>query len=344
MTLAGANTQVRLRRLPSGPVTADDFEVAQGPMPAPEAGRVLTRTIYLSIDPVMRKRMLDVQEGRAASPVGEVMSGRTVGVVEHSGDPRFRTGDTVVGWAGWQQFASEDPERLQRVAGDGAGNPSAYLGVLGRPGITAWLGMVHTAEVGQGDTVAVSSAAGAVGSVAGQIARIRGARVLGIAGGAEKCAWLTDECGFDAAVDYKSKDFSGQLADATPDGITALFESVGGAVFDESLSRMAPEGRIALCGLLDGYQSAAPYPYRNFARLLDRGLTLKGFRIDALSDLHSAALADLRTWLASGALVQRETVTAGLEHAPRGFVDMLAGRGFGKHLIRVSEINGRTKE
>lgn len=328
------NTQVLLRSLPDGPISVDHFDVIEGSRPACVPGGVVTRTLYLSIDPVMRKRMRAAYEGKAPSPVGQVMTGRTVGVIEESCDPRYAPGDVVVGWGGWQQYALEDPERLTLIDNSSV-HPSVYLSVLGRPGITAWLGMVHTAKVDAGDTVIVSSAAGAVGSVAAQLAKARGARVVGIAGGAEKCAWLTRDCGLDASVDYKAEDFVAQLEAATPDGATVVFESVGGLVFDESLARMRSEGRIALCGLLDGYQATAPYAYRNFSLLLERGLTLTGFRIDELTEHHPAALDELSRWLGEGRIISQESLTQGLQDAPRGFVDMLAGRGFGKHLIQV---------
>lgn len=328
------NTQVLLRELPDGPISVDHFSVIEGSRPACAPGGVVTRTLYLSIDPVMRKRMRSALEGKGPSPVGQVMTGRTVGVVEESDDPRYAPGDVVVGWGGWQRYALEDPEHLTLID-DPDVHPSAYLSVLGRPGITAWLGIVHTATVGTGDTVIVSSAAGAVGSVAAQLAKARGARVVGIAGGAEKCAWLTENCGLDASVDYKSEEFVAQLEAATPDGATVVFESVGGRVFDESLARMSSEGRIALCGLLDGYQSSRPHAYRNFSLLLERGLTLTGFRIDALTEHHPAALDELSRWLDEGRILAQESVTQGLKDAPQGFVDMLAGRGFGKHLIQV---------
>ncbi|VTU46136.1 Putative NADP-dependent oxidoreductase YfmJ (plasmid) [Variovorax sp. PBL-E5] len=333
--MTACNLQVRLHSLPDGAVGIGNFELSRAPMPVPGPGQVLTRTLYLSLDPYMRKRMQEARQGRAALRPGDPMIGRTLGVVEAGAAGGFAAGDLVLGWAGWQSFAAQDAERLVRVT-PLEPSSSPYLGALGRPGITAWLGMVHLGQVRQGETVLVSSAAGAVGSVAAQIARRFGARAIGIAGGAGKCAWLKGELGFDEAVDYTAFDFERQLEQATPSGVDLCFESVGAAVLDAALSRMNPRGRIALCGLLGHYQSDAAHAFANFARLLDRGLALQGFRIDDFEAQHAQAAADLARWWHEGALRQHETMTEGLENAPAAFVGMLAGRGFGKHIVRVS--------
>jgi NADPH-dependent curcumin reductase len=331
-----ANLQVRLRSLPLQKVEEGQFEVVQGAVPVPGAGEVLVRTQYLSLDPYMRKRLADAVAGRVSLAPGELMMGRTVGEVVESRDPAFRAGDAVLGWGGWQQYAAEPAARLEKVERV-AGLPlSVHLGVLGRPGITAWLGVMHVLKVIAGERLVVSSAAGAVGSLVGQMARHLGARVTGIAGGPEKCAAVTRELGLESCVDYKSAGFEHDLREATPQGIDACFENVGGTVLDATLGRMNEEGRIAVCGLLAQYHSGAPYAYRNFARVLDRGLRVAGFRIDANASLHDRARADLRAWLEAGVIRRWETVAAGLESAPAAFVGMLQGRGQGKTLVQIT--------
>ena len=328
------NLQVRVRSFPTGVVEASHFEVKPGPMPVPAEGQVLVRIAYLSLDPYMRKRLTDAVEGRVKFQVGDLMMGRTVGEVVESRDAGFRPGDKVLGWGGWQQYSAESARKLEKVSD--AGQPlSVHLGVLGRPGITAWLGMVHVAKVKAGDKVLVSSAAGGVGSVAGQIARQLGADVVGIAGGPEKCKAVVQELRLRACLDYKAPDFDEALRAATPQGVDVCFENVGAAMLDAALDRMNLNGRIALCGLLGQYQAGAPYAYRNFPRLLDRALELTGFRIDDHPALYDRARADLGKWLASGAFSQWETVSHGLEQAPAAFAAMLQGRGQGKTLVKV---------
>lgn len=332
--MANSNLQVRVRSFPTGAVDESHFEVKPGPMPVPAEGQVLVRTAWLSLDPYMRKRLADAVEGRVKMAVGDLMPGRTVGEVVESRDARFRPGDHVLGWAGWQQYAAEPADQLEKVPA--TGQPlSVHLGVLGRPGITAWLGIVHLAAVQSDDKVLVSSAAGAVGSLAGQIARHLGADVVGIAGGPAKCRAVVGDLRFRACVDYKAPDFEHALREATPQGVDACFENVGAAMLDATLDRMNRNGRIALCGLMGQYHSGAPYAYRNFARLLDRTLKMTGFSINENAALYERARADLAKWLAAGAFRQWETVSHGLEQAPAAFAAMLQGRGQGKTLVKV---------
>jgi len=327
-------TGVALCRIPQGPVSVDDFELVTRPIPSLSDGDVLTRTRWFSIDPVMRKRMLDQSIGGREDGLGQPLGARTVDEVVESRHPSFRPGDLTLGWGGWCDLALQSGENLVRIE-DLAGRTSYWLSALGRPGITAWLGVARVAQVAEEDVLIVSSAAGAVGSVAAQFARARGATVIGIAGGVEKTAWLTGEARLAAAVDYKAADFGEQLASALPQGATAVFECVGGRVLDESLGHLRPHGRVALCGLIDRYQGREPWAYRNFNLLLERGIRLTGFRIDDHQALHSAAVEALRPLVDSGEIVVRETVGHGLEAAPQAFVDMLAGRGAGKHLVCV---------
>jgi NADPH-dependent curcumin reductase CurA len=329
------NLQVRIRSLPTGAVDEGHFELRTAALPVPAAGEVLVRTAYLSLDPYMRKRLADAVAGRVALGAGDLMMGRTVGHVVESRDARFCAGDAVLGWAGWQQYAAEPADQLEKLP-QGDLLLSAHLGVLGRPGITAWLGVVHVANVQPGERVLVSSAAGAVGSLAGQIARQLGADVVGIAGGAAKCEAVASELRLRACIDYKDADFEPRLREATPDGVDACFENVGAAMLDAALGRMNAGGRIALCGLLGQYHSGAPYAYRNFTRLLDRALHLTGFRIDDHAALFAPARAQLAEWLHAGAFRQWETVADGLERAPAAFAAMLQGRGRGKTLVKVA--------
>ncbi|MDB5861379.1 MAG: NADP-dependent oxidoreductase [Ramlibacter sp.] len=330
------NLQVRLRSLPLEAVEAAQFELRSAPLPTPAPGEVLVRAHYLSLDPYMRKRLADAVQGRVALAPGDLMMGRTVGEVVESRDPGFRPGEAVLGWGGWQRYAAEPAGRLEKVA-PVAGLPlSVHLGVLGRPGITAWLGVVHVAKVQAGERMVVSSAAGAVGSLAGQMGRHLGAQVTGIAGGTRKCRAVVEELGLHACMDYKSPSFVQDLQEATPQGLEVCFENVGAAVLDATFDRMNENGRIAVCGLLGQYHSGPPYAYRNFARVLDRALQVTGFRIDAHPQLHERARADLRAWLQAGVFRQWETVSQGLESAPAAFVAMLEGRGQGKTLVQVT--------
>lgn len=330
------NLQVRLRSLPREAVEEGHFELREGPVPNLGAGEVLVRNHFLSLDPYMRKRLADAVAGRVPFGPGDLMMGRTVGEVIESSDARFRPGEHVLGWGGWQQYSAEPAAKLEKVVDAGGMPLSVHLGVLGRPGITAWLGVVHVAAVRHGECFVVSSAAGAVGSLAGQMARHLGARVVGIAGGRAKCDAVTGELGFHGCVDYKSAGFEQALRDATPKGVEVCFENVGAAVLDATLGRMNENGRVAVCGLLGQYHSGAPYAFRNFPRVLDRALRVTGFRIDGNTDLHERARADLRAWLEGGVFRSWETVSQGLEAAPAAFVSMLEGRGRGKTLVRLA--------
>lgn len=330
------NLQVCIRSLPTAEVQATDFELRETAIPQPAEGEVLVRNHYLSLDPYMRKRLADALGGRVALGPGDLMMGRTVGEVVASHDPAYRAGDQVLGWGGWQRYSAEPARRLEKVQPVASMPLSVHLGALGRPGITAWLGIVHVAGVRAGEHVVVSSAAGAVGGLAGQMARHLGADVVGIAGGASKCEAVVGELGLRTCVDYKAPDFEQALAAATPEGVDVCFENVGAGVLDATLGRMNEEGRIALCGLIGHYHSGPPSAFRNFARLLDRGLHVTGFRIDSLTALHERARADLRAWFDAGVFRSWETVAEGLENAPAAFAGMLLGRGRGKTLVRIA--------
>jgi NADPH-dependent curcumin reductase len=304
------------------------------PLPPLADGEVLVRNHLLSLDPYMRSRMDEQGSYAEAQELGEVMMGGTAGVVVESRNPRFKVGDPVIAQFGWQLFGLSDGKRVRKV--DTSVAPlSAYLGVLGMPGVTAWYGLKTICRPRAGQTLVVSAAAGAVGSVVAQLARLAGARVVGVAGGAAKCSYLINQLGLDAAVDYKCGQLEGVLADATPDGIDCLFENVGGAVFDASLGRMNQDGRVAVCGLVAGYNDH-PIPLFNVRAILNRRLTLQGFIVSDHMEQWGAALAELTGLVKTGVLKYRETVISGLANAPAAFMALLAGHNLGKQLVALT--------
>lgn len=277
-----------------------------------------------------------MNEGRsytAAQPLNEVMGGGTAGEVKESRNPAFAAGDKVVGYLGWQEYGISDGTGLYKV--DTRQIPlSAYLGAVGMPGVTAWYGLNRIIEPRAGETVVVSAASGAVGSVVGQLATIAGCRAVGIAGGAEKCGYVTSELGFDACIDYKSQDVGKALKEAAPQGIDGYFENVGGEILDAVLPRMNAFGRIALCGMIAGYDGK-PIPLTNPAWFLISRLKLQGFIISEHMDVWPGALKELGTHVASGRLKYRETVAHGIVNAPQAFLGMLRGANFGKQLVKL---------
>jgi NADPH-dependent curcumin reductase CurA len=294
---------------------------------------VLVRNHYLSLDPYMRMRMDDVKSYAAPQVIGEVMIGGTVGEIIESKNPKFAVGDKVVGMLGWAETGVSDGVLLRKV--DTTHIPlSAYLGSVGMPGMTAWYGLTQIMQPKPGETIVVSAASGAVGSVVGQLAKLRGCRAVGIAGGAEKCAYVVNELGFDACIDYKAGNLEADLAAATPNGIDAVFENVGGPIFDACLARMNPFGRIALCGLISGYDGK-PMPLNNVRLLLTMRLTMRGFIVSEHMDLWPQGLKELATLVADGKLKFRESIAQGLAAAPDAFLGLLAGKNFGKQLVKL---------
>jgi NADPH-dependent curcumin reductase len=327
------NKQVLLARRPQGRVEEADFRMVEAEVPPVLDGQVLTRVHYLSIDPYMRGRMDEAKSYAAPQALGAVMIGGTVAEVMESKNPAFKPGDFVVGMAGWQQFQVTGGTGLRKVDVSVI-PPSAYLGPVGMPGVTAWYGLTQIGKPKDGETVVVSSAAGAVGSVAGQLAKLRGCRAVGIAGGPEKCELVTREFGFDACIDYKASSFKEEFRAATPDGIDVVFENVGGMVFDAALSRMNAFGRIALCGLIAGYggQDIALQKVRS---LLVNRLLLQGFIVAEHMDFWPPALAELSQHVAAKRIRYRESVTQGLENAPRALIGLLKGENLGKQLVKL---------
>jgi len=327
------NRRIVLAARPKGMVTPACFRLEEQELSGPQEGEVLVRNHYMSLDPYMRGRMDDTKSYAAPQPLDQTMQGGTVGVVEQSRNPRFAAGDTVVGMLGWQLYGLSDGRGLQKVD-TGRAPLSAYLGVLGMPGATAWYGLHRMLEPRPGETVVVSAASGAVGAVVGQLAKAQGCRVVGVAGGAEKCRIVVEEFGFDACVDYKAGALHEHLAQATPQGIDANFENVGGAVLDAVLRRMNGFGRIAVCGLIAGY-NGEDIALRNTRSILVNRLKVQGFIISEHLELWPRAHAEIAQAIEGGQLRYRETVAEGLESAPEAFLGLLQGRNLGKQLVKL---------
>jgi NADPH-dependent curcumin reductase CurA len=334
------NRQIHLVSRPTGEATRDNFALVEAPLPELADGDVLVRHHYLSLDPYMRGRMNDAKSYAQPQALNQVMGGGTVGEVVASRNPAFAVGDAVVGMGGWQEYqrvTSEQRGMLRKVDTRHVPLP-AYLGAVGMPGVTAWYGLTQIIEPKAGETVVVSAASGAVGGVVGQLARQRGVRAVGIAGGPDKCAYVTGELGFDACVDYKAhadlKSLSAALKQACPAGIDGVFENVGGVVLDAAMQRANAFSRIALCGMISGYEGA-PIPMAAPQLLLTNRMKLQGFIVSEHMDLWPQALAELGTLVATGQLKYRETVAQGIEAAPDAFLGLLKGRNFGKQLVKL---------
>ncbi|MDP9044148.1 MAG: NADP-dependent oxidoreductase [Pseudomonadota bacterium] len=334
------NQQIHLVSRPEKEAVAENFKLVEGQVAELDDGQVLVRHHYLSLDPYMRGRMNDSKSYAAPQPLNAVMQGGTVGEVVASRNPAYAIGDHVVGFGGWQQYSVVDastPGVLRKV--DTSRIPlSAYLGAVGMPGVTAWYGLTQICKASTGKTIAVSAASGAVGSVVGQLAKARGCRVIGIAGGAEKCGYVVNELGFDACIDYKAhgdpKALAAAVREAAPNGIDGAFENVGGAVLDAVLPQMNAFGRIALCGMISGYDGE-PIPLKQPQLLLTNRLTLEGFIVSEHMNLWPEALKELGTLVASGQLKYRESVAQGLAAAPEAFLGLLKGRNFGKQVVKL---------
>jgi len=329
------NRRVLLASRPSGWVSESNFRIEEAPVPSPREGEVLVKNLWLSLDPYMRGRMNEGKSYAARQELGEVMIGGTVGEVVESKHPKFAKGDQVLGMLGWQQYGLSDGKGLNKV--DASRVPlSAYLGVLGMPGVTAWVGLLDICQPKAGETVVVSAASGAVGSVVGQIAKIKGCRAVGIAGGKQKCDYVVKELGFDACVDYKAGKLNDDLKAAVPDGVDCYFENVGGEILDAVLRRMNAFSRIAVCGLISQYNATEPYGVKAIQSILTNRIKVQGFIVSDRMDLWAKALPELAGWVAAGRIKYRETVTDGLENAPKAFVGLLKGENFGKQLVRIS--------
>ena len=333
--MAGKNLQVLLASRPTGWVKESDFRIVESEIPKPGDGQVLVKTLYLSLDPYMRGRMNDQRSYAAKVELGQVMEGEVVGEVVESSNPKFRPGDTVAGRVGWQRYALSDGSTLRKV--DPALVPvSAYLGVVGMPGVTAWIGLNDIGQPKAGETVVVSAASGAVGSVVGQLAKARDCRVVGVAGGAEKCGFVVQELGFDACIDHRAGDWQKALAAATPKGIDVYFENVGGPLLDAVLVRCNPFARIPLCGMVSQYNAVERYGVQNLMMAVGMRIRLQGFIVSDNMARWPEALKELAQGVRDGKIKYRESVTEGLENAPRAFIGLLKGENFGKQLVKVA--------
>lgn len=335
MIATGLRRSVVLKRRPHGEPTPDDFSIQEDAIPTPGPNEVITRTLWLSIDPYMRGRLREEQTYAVAIQIGEVMTGETVGEVVASTNPDFVPGEIVVGARGWQTHSVSQGAQLHKIV-KGAAPLSAYLGVLGMPGATAYAGITEICKPKPGETVVVSAASGAVGSVAGQLAKRAGARVVGIAGGSEKCLWVQDSLGFDDCVDHRSLDLRRELQAACPNGIDCYFENVGGAVQAAVFDQLNAFARVAMCGMVSQYNEKTMPPGPNLGFVIGKRILIQGFivsdRLERITEWRTMA----EPLVANGNLIYREDVIDGLENAPDALIGILSGRNFGKLLIRVS--------
>lgn len=336
------NRRFVLASRPHGEAHAENFRLETTEIPQPAAGQLLLRTVYLSLDPYMRGRMSDAPSYAPPVQIGQVMVGGTVSRVVSSQHPDFKTGDWVLGYDGWQDYALSEGQGLRNL-GANLDHPSRLLGVLGMPGFTAYMGLLDIGQPQAGETVVVAAASGAVGSVVGQIAKLKGCRVVGVAGGEEKCRYVVDELGFDACLDHRSPHFAEQLASACPQGIDVYYENVGGAVFDAVIPLLNTKARIPVCGVIAQY-NATGLPDGPDRLPLLQGLILRkrikmqGFIIfDDYAPRFGEFLQQMQEWVSQGKIKFREDVVEGLENAPQAFFGLLQGKNFGKLVIRVGE-------
>jgi len=334
------NRRFLLRERPTGRIGPDTFELSEVPVPEPGEGEALVRVDWISLDPTNRAWLNDTPTYLPPVGIGEVMRAGGLGEVVASNNPKYPVGQTVSGLVGWQEYAiASDAMPIPLVPVDVAPgvSPSAYLGALGTTGLTAWIGIRDIGKPEPGQTVVVSAAAGAVGSVAGQLAKVSGARVVGIAGGPEKCALLTEQLGFDAAVDYRADDWRKQLAKATPNGIDVDFENVGGDIMDAVFARLNVRARVALCGLISGYNDADPPPGpRAFGNLLVQRATLQGFVVLDHFGQAPQAIGEIGSLIAEGRLTPLETVVEGFDQLPTAINMLFDGKNVGKLVVKTS--------
>lgn len=337
MSTATKNRQFKLAKRPVGMVKRDDFEFAEGPMPQPGEGEVLVKVLYLSLDPAMRGWM---NEGKSYVPpvgIGEVMRAGGVGCVIASNDPKLAVGDHVVGLTGVQEYAVVKGKTLTRVDPKLAPLP-VYLGTLGMPGMTAYFGLLDVGAAKAGDTVVVSGAAGAVGSVVGQVARIKGCRVVGIAGGADKCQYVVRELGFDACIDYKHEDVKAGLKQHCPQGVNVYFDNVGGEILDVVLTQLAMRARIVICGAISQYNNTAPVRGpSNYMSLLVNRARMEGMVVFDYASRYAEAAMAMAGWMQQGKLKSKEDIVAGLETFPDTLLKLFKGENFGKLVLKVAE-------
>lgn len=336
------NQRVVLVSRPQGAPVPENFRLERVTLPDLADGQVLLKTLYLSLDPYMRGRMSDAPSYAAPVELGDVMTGGAVSRVERSRNPKFEEGDLVVGTTGWQSHSISDGSQLVPVP-KGLSSPSLALGVLGMPGMTAYMGLMDIGQPKAGETLVVAAASGAVGSVVGQVGKLKGLRVVGIAGGADKCRYVVDELGFDACIDHTGADFADELAHACFKGVDIYFENVGGKVFDAVLPLLNAKARIPLCGLISAYNAlevpSGPDRLPTLQRtLLTKRVRIQGFIVfDDYGDRHPEFISVMAPWVRDGKVKFREDVVQGLEQAPEAFIGLLEGRNFGKLVVRVDQ-------
>ncbi|WP_433243746.1 NADP-dependent oxidoreductase [Streptosporangium sp. CA-135522] len=333
-----ASREIRLASRPSGWPTEENFTMGRVELPVPGEGQVLVRNLYMSVDPYMRGRMNDVESYVPPFELGRPLDGAAVGEVVESRTRHLAPGDLVLHGYGWREYALVGADQARRIEEIPGVPISAYLGVLGMPGLTAYVGLLDVAAFQEGDAVFVSGAAGAVGSLAGQIARLKGAsRVVGSAGSQEKIAYLTGKLGFDAAFNYKAAPVRRQLAQVAPDGIDVYFDNVGGDHLEAALDVFRTYGRAAICGAISVYNAAGPVPGpSNLPLVIGKRLTLRGFIVTDHLDRMAGMIDEVGAWLRDGEITFEETVVDGLENAPTAFIDMLRGANTGKMIVRLA--------
>ena len=336
--MAAVNRQVTLAARPVGYPEVSDFDLVYSPLPSPGAGDVLVRSIYLSLDPYMRGRMSDAESYARPLAIGEVMTGGTVARVVESKDPELETGDTVVGMLGWQEYAVAQGRELRRID-PGLAPVSTALGVLGMPGLTAYFGLLNICDPQPGETVVVSGAAGAVGMVASQIAKIKGCRVVGVAGSDAKISWLLNELGLDAALNYKTAaDCHDKLKKLCPEGIDVYFDNVGGTITDAVMRLLNVQARMSICGQLSQYNLEKPETGPRFlGQLIVKQAKAQGFLVSSYAEQFPEGLEQLARWLKQDKLRYRENVAQGIEAAPQAFIGMLKGKNHGKQLVQLTD-------
>jgi len=337
--MSEVNRQWLLASRPVGMVEESDFELREAPIPQPRDGEILVRNLYLSFDPAMRGWMEDRASYIPPVRIGEPMRAGAVAQVIESRNAGFERGDFVQGTFGWQEWATARPDGPIPVAPIPAGVPLTWpLGVLGITGLTAYFGLLDLGRPAEHDTVVVSGAAGATGSVAAQIAKLEGCRVIGIAGGAEKCSWLTGKASLDAAIDYKSENVAQRLAELCSDGIDVFFDNVGGEILDAALGRLAQKARVVLCGGISGYNETEPPPGpRNLMNLVIQRARMEGFIVLDYLARFGEAQADLARWLSEGRIVHQEDIQEGFENAPRTLLRLFRGENLGKQLLHLAD-------
>lgn len=336
---SNVNRQFRLKSRPVGKIKTTDFDLVEQPVPTPGPGEAVIRNLYLSLDPTNRIWMSDMDQYMPPVEIGAVMRGGGIGKVVASNSDAFKVGDTVSGLLGWQDYYVTGPNDEIPVGVLPAELPvglPTMLGACGLTGLTAYFGLLELGQPKAGETVVVSAAAGAVGSVVGQIAKLNGCRAVGIAGGPDKCKWIVEELGYDAAVDYKAADWREQLEAVTPDGIDVNFENVGGEIMEAVMARMNLFSRMPLCGMISGYNTDEPMR-GDFSPILMRRINVRGFIVTDFLEKYAEATMELATWVATGKIKSQETIVDGLENAPTAVNKLFEGENLGKLVVKIAD-------